>query len=413
MFKRKLFVVVVASVMLLIIGITPLLANMPPATSSTSAGVTIPYSGRLNDDAGQPVVDGAYAFIFALYEAENGGLPVWTERQAGVMVQDGAFTVLLGSATALPREALGRGTRWLEVSVRAPDETEFTLLAPRQELAESSALPAAPQALSCAHTHLGEVWNGSAAWANGAFKVTNSQNGPSVWGVNTGGGNAVRGDGYGNSIGIYGEGAAGYGVFGRSATGFGLGAAGKDDSWADGVGDLLLDGVRGEIYAAGAMNLFSKAEIMLDLDDDNNDTNSCFRIYSGGNAIVGQTCENGTKSAVLQTKDYAQRAVYAVESPEVWLEEFGSATLLNGETKVTFEPIFAETVNLARDYHVFVTPLCQDPVLLFVTTKTDTDFVVKGVTLDNQPANCAFDYHVVAKRLGLEDLRLEPVSDKK
>jgi hypothetical protein len=29
------------------------------------------------------------------------------------------------------------------------------------------------------------------------------------------------------------------------------------------------------------------------------------------------------------------------------------------------------------------------------------------VTLDGQPAECAFDYRVAAKRLGYEDLRLE------
>jgi hypothetical protein len=37
-----------------------------------------------------------------------------------------------------------------------------------------------------------------------------------VWGANTGGGNAVRGDGYGNSIGVYGGGESGPGVVGRS-----------------------------------------------------------------------------------------------------------------------------------------------------------------------------------------------------
>ena len=65
------------------------------------------------------------------------------------------------------------------------------------------------------------------------------------------------------------------------------------------------------------------------------------------------------------------------------------------------------------DYHVFVTPLCQEPVLLFVTAKNGTGFTVQGVTLDNQPSNCAFDYRVVAKRLGLEDLRLVPVLENK
>jgi hypothetical protein len=59
------------------------------------------------------------------------------------------------------------------------------------------------------------------------------------------------------------------------------------------------------------------------------------------------------------------------------------------------------------DYHVFVTPLCQEPVLLYVTAKRATGFTVRGGTLDGQPAECAFDYRVAAKRLGYEDVRLE------
>jgi hypothetical protein len=77
---------------------------------------------------------------------------------------------------------------------------------------------------------------------------------------------------------------------------------------------------------------------------------------------------------------------------------------------VTLEPIFAETINLDMDYHVFVTPLCQEPVLLFVTAKGTSGFTVQGVTLDGQPAACGFDYRVVGKRLGLEDIRLEPLA---
>jgi hypothetical protein len=34
-------------------------------------------------------------------------------------------------------------------------------------------------------------------------------------------------------------------------------------------------------------------------------------------------------------------------------------------------------------------------------------FTVKGVGLDGKPSACEFDYRVVAKRLGYEDVRLE------
>jgi hypothetical protein len=71
-----------------------------------------------------------------------------------------------------------------------------------------------------------------------------------VWGVNTGGGNAVRGDGYGTSIGVYGEGAAGPGVAGNSETGDGVqggaAAAGKSGVYGHTSSDTGGYGVYGD-----------------------------------------------------------------------------------------------------------------------------------------------------------------------
>jgi hypothetical protein len=423
--KRVSTIVLVAGLVLLAVSIVPRVANTARALPPVQEGVTIPYPGSLADEAGQPVADGAYDFVFALYEAQNGGEPLWTEMQEGIAVRDGTFTALLGSVNAIPADVLSGETRWLEVAVRGPEEDEFTTLAPRQELNAVGETDAAPQALSCEHTHVGEEWTANIPWSNSAFKIYNYGNGPSIWGWNGGGGNGLRGSAMGSGIGVYGEGqnstgvvgrstdgrgvegysTAGYGVYGESETGFGLVAKGDNA-----VGDLLLAGDNGEIVAPGGpLALSSASSVYISLDTDEDQPNAC--LYVVGQYTVSEICEDGTKSAVLQTEDYGQRAVYALESPEVWLEDFGTASLVDGEATVAFDPIFAETVNLEMDYHVFVTPLCQEPVLLFVTAKTGTGFVVKGVTLDNQPSDCAFDYRIVAKRLGVEDLRLEPVPD--
>jgi hypothetical protein len=100
--------------------------------------------------------------------------------------------------------------------------------------------------------------------------------------------------------------------------------------------------------------------------------------------------------------------MYAIESPEVWFEDFGSGVLSDGEAFVAFEALFAETVDLSEDYKVSLTPVCSQPVLLSVTAKTPQGFSVLGVSLDGQASDCGFDYRVSAKRLGYENLRLEP-----
>lgn len=110
----------------------------------------------------------------------------------------------------------------------------------------------------------------------------------------------------------------------------------------------------------------------------------------------------GTKTAVVTTEDYGRRKLYAVESPQNWFEDFGSAELVGGIAAVTIEPVFAQTVNLS-EYHVFLTPLGDCP--LYVAEKAAASFTVRA--MGGQTCNIAFDYRLVAKRLGYEQLRLE------
>ena len=248
-------------------------------------------------------------------------------------------------------------------------------------------------------------------------------------GFNLGGGAGVWGKAWGTGDGVVGEASAsnksgvyalntgdGYGVYARSTNGWGAAADGNDASNADRAGDLLLGGNIGEIFCFGHLGLYCDHDAYIDLDDDNNDANAKFVVFDGTNTFrmtvdeKGDLWTSGTKSAMVQTANHGQRLMYAVESPEVWFEDFGKASLANGEATVAFDPIFAETVNLESDYHVFLTPLCQEPVLLFVAAKGTKDFTVRGVTLNGQPTDCAFDYRVVAKRQGYENVRMEPIT---
>ena len=248
--KRLLLVVLTVS-LLLALSVGPRLAGparaLPPVEGPNAAGVTITYPGRLTNEAGQPVTDGAYAFTFALYSAPSGGDSLWAETQEEVTVQAGSFATSLGRVHSIPADVLAGGECWLAMGVRGPGESDFTALTPRQRLsAAATAAPANPAALTsgpaCPHNHLGETWDwgsntgnglvltGSVPWWNGLFVAINNSNGPSVWGKNGSGGNAVRGDGYGISIGVYGEGDSAPGVAGRSASANGMeGIATADD----------------------------------------------------------------------------------------------------------------------------------------------------------------------------------------
>ena len=115
------------------------------------------------------------------------------------------------------------------------------------------------------------------------------------------------------------------------------------------------------------------------------------------------TC-SGSKSAVVPV-EHGQKmvALYAVEAPENWFEDFGSGQLANGVATVSLEATYAQTVNTSIEYHVFLTPK-GDCNGLYVTNESSASFEVRE--LHGGHSSIAFDYRIVAKRTGYEQIRL-------
>jgi len=107
------------------------------------------------------------------------------------------------------------------------------------------------------------------------------------------------------------------------------------------------------------------------------------------------TC-TGSKSAVVPVEDGQKMvALYAVEAPENWFEDFGSGQLANGVAMVSLEATYAQTVNTNIEYHVFLTPK-GDCNGLYVTNETAASFEVHE--LHGGRSNIVFDYRIIAKR---------------
>jgi hypothetical protein len=464
--KKALMMVLIAIVVVLVVGAGPRSAGTvsatPLAENTGSVGETIQYSGRLDSQGGQPASDGTYAFTFTLYATESGGEALWSEVQKNVPVENGVFQAALGSVQALPAIVLNGSPLWLAVAVRGPNEADFTILAPRQRLspASSSLLASTSTGAACPHNHWGESWYGSGVglyarsnnWVGLAGEATTSIiinplplgifgvygagddvgvlgesfNGPGVKGTSTNNaavrGESVNHDGVSglasasNRSGVYGyNSGSGYGVAGRSANGVGVEADGKDDGlFTTRKADLQLDGSYGDILSTGIMRLWSDNDVYV-IVDANDDNFNGFTVFNGSGSAVFNVSESGSlwasgaKSAVVDTADQGQRQLYAMESPQVWFEDFGTATLVNGKVIVPIEPIFAETVNLEMDYHVFLTPL-GDCNGLYVAAKNPTSFEVRE--LGGGIANIGFDYRIAALRRGYENTRLEQLQTR-
>jgi hypothetical protein len=114
-------------------------------------------------------------------------------------------------------------------------------------------------------------------------------------------------------------------------------------------------------FATPTTNAYTEAQF---------DTNGKPTFYTDS---LGDTTAIGTKSAAVPLKNGKMVKVFSMESPEVWFEDFGSGQLIGGLTTVPLDQKFAQTVNLALGYHVFVTPK-GDCKGLFVTNETKTGF---------------------------------------
>ena len=101
------------------------------STTQSGAPTVISYQGYLTDDSSQPI-SGTVDLAFGLYAASSGGSPIWEETQSSVPVDDGYFSVLIGSVNPLSAADFDDPTRYLQVSV---DTGGGFVDLPRQQLA--------------------------------------------------------------------------------------------------------------------------------------------------------------------------------------------------------------------------------------------------------------------------------------
>ncbi len=173
----------------------------PLAQTQAGPPNLVTYQGFLSNDSGDPVADGNYDLHFDLCASPACSWVVWVENHAGVPVQDGYFTVILGSVSSLSASTFDGPERWLRVSAKAPSESAYTNFAAQR-------VTSVPYAMNAG---FGSSWNGSAD-NYGGLHVHNVM------------GDGVQGesDGSGNFAGIYGYSTyTATGVWGNSYNGYG------------------------------------------------------------------------------------------------------------------------------------------------------------------------------------------------
>src|SRR5262245_12080407 len=200
--------------------------------------------------------------------------------------------------------------------------------------------------------------------------------------------------------GVYGAGNTRPGVFGLSKVGIGVegvsGAQGPPVPNLPAAGVLgssaSQPGVIGTSNTGAGVHAFSSNNIGI-IGQTASDV-SFAGAFLGNVLVTRNLTVNGTKSAAVPFPDGTQRALYCMESPELWFEDFGAAKLKAGRAVVKLDADFAKVVT-AKEYHVFVTP-ADDCRGLCVRNKTARGFEVRE--LQGGTSNVAFSYRIVARR---------------
>lgn len=114
------------------------------------------------------------------------------------------------------------------------------------------------------------------------------------------------------------------------------------------------------------------------------------------------TC-GGTKNRMVETEHYGKRLQNSIESPNCWFIDYGEGTLVDGKAEIKIEPIHLETIN--TDYKYMVRVWSDDGTIVWCrkADRYKQYFIVEG------EADCDFEYEIIAKQKGYENVRLEEV----
>ena len=123
------------------------------------------------------------------------------------------------------------------------------------------------------------------------------------------------------------------------------------------------------------------------------------RINKDGMNIYGDMSATGTKSRVVDTKQYSDRLLYCYETASPMFGDVGEGVIgADGKCYVSIDPIFAKTVNLSQ-YQVFLQKYGQGEC--YVSERHPSYFIVSGTE------GLSFGWEVKAKQSGYDQLRLE------
>jgi hypothetical protein len=246
-----------------------------------------------------------------------------------------------------------------------------------------------------------------------------------IW-ANSPNSNGIRGftSGTTNWAGVYGRhDNGGYGIIGQtSGTGVHSGVYGHNEN-IGGTGIIARGNDQTAAYlpeGSGLAAVGSQWGVYgLATSSSGSRAGGNFDCSSGPYAVVAYVSSLGSQYKIqgegsvlsVMPTTAGRVALIAPESPEAWVQDFGTGRIINGRASVDLDPTFVECATISDKYpmKVFITFTSPPPDGYYVSKGTD-GFEVISTSGEN--TNATFDYFVSVRWKGWEDVRFEPADPR-
>ncbi len=116
---------------------------------------------------------------------------------------------------------------------------------------------------------------------------------------------------------------------------------------------------------------------------------------------------DGTVASVMETRR-GRRTLIAPESPEAWIDDYGSGEIVGGRSHIELDPTYLDCVTISEKYPMKVFVQLTSPMTSqFYVEKGTTGFDVIVTGEGAESVNATFDWRVVAKWKNYEHVRFE------
>lgn len=95
--------------------------------------------------------------------------------------------------------------------------------------------------------------------------------------------------------------------------------------------------------------------------------------------VDGNFSCTGTKNRIVQTENYGEVKMNAVESRKAHFQDYGSDVIGDdGTCRIDLDPVFIETIDLSKSWQTFITPTSENMSNYYVSKAAEGYFVVHG-----------------------------------